>query len=93
MEHEKFNFTRPVMGEVDPLQADWEAMEDRASKVWTVPFRKRVSFKLSGILKEFEGVIRLARRPPVWDRHQTLELRMNNMPFTNHEIESCTVLD
>jgi hypothetical protein len=93
MGQEEFNFTRPVMGEADPLQADWEAMEDRASKVWTVPFRKRVRFKLAGILKEFEGVIRLARRPAVWECHQKLELRMGDMPFTNHEIEQCTVLD
>ena len=92
MEHEEFNFTRPVMGEVDPLQADWEVDENRASSIWTVPLRKKVRFKLEGVLKEFEGVIRLARRPATWDRHQTLELRMNNMTFTNHEIEQCTVL-
>ena len=89
----EFNFTRPVMGEVDPLQADWEAMEDRASKVWTVPLRKRVRFKLEGMRDELEGVIRLARRPTVWECHQKLELRMKDETFTNHEIEQCTVLD
>jgi hypothetical protein len=93
MEHEEFNFTRPVMGKIDPLQADWEAMEDRASKVWTVPLRKRVRFKLEGMRDDLEGVIRLARRPTVWENHKKLELRMGDMPFTNHEIESCTVLD
>jgi len=89
----EFDFKHSAPSNIDPLQADWEAMEDRASKVWTVPFRKRVRFKLAGILKEFEGVIRLARRPAVWECHQKLELRIGNTTFTNHEIESCTVLD
>jgi hypothetical protein len=93
MEHEEFNFTDPAKVEVDPLQADWEAMEDRASKVWTVPLRKKVRFKLEGLRDELEGVIRLARRPTVWESHQKLELRMKDETFTNHEIESCTVLE
>ena len=93
MEHEEFNFTDPAKVEVDPLQADWEAMEDRASKVWTVPLRKKVRFKLEGMRDELEGVIRLARRPTVWEKHQKLELRMKDETFTNHEIEQCTVLD
>jgi len=93
MEHEEFNFTLPGIGEVDPLQADWEAMEDRASKVWTVPLRKRVRFKLEGMRDELEGVIRLARRPTVWESHKKLELRMGDVLFTNHEIEQCTVID
>jgi hypothetical protein len=93
MEHEEFNFTRPVIGEIDPLQADWEAMEDRASKVWNVPLRKKVRFKLEGLRDELVGVIRLARRPTVWDSHQKLELRMKDETFTNHEIETCTVID
>lgn len=93
MEHEEFNFTHPVMEDIDPLQADWEAMEDRASKVWTVPLRKRFRFKLEGLRDELVGVIRLAHRPTVWDSHQKLELRMKDETFTNHEIETCTVID
>lgn len=93
MEHEEFNFTRPVMGEVDPLQTDWEALEDRASKVWNIPLRKKALFKLKGILKEFEGVIRVARRPITWDRRQKLNLRIGNTPFTTDDIEQFTVLN
>jgi hypothetical protein len=93
MEHTEFNFTCPVKEDIDPLQADWELMEDRASKVWTIPLRKKVRFKLEGMRDELEGVIRLARRPTVWDRHQKLELRMKDETFTNHEIEHCTILD
>lgn len=92
MEHVEFNFTPADTEQIDPLQADWEAVEDRASKVWTVPLRKKVRFKLEGMRDELEGVIRLARRPTVWDRHQKLELRMKDETFTNHEIEQCTVL-
>jgi len=93
MEHAEFNFTCPVLEDIDPLQADWVSMEDRASKVWTIPLRKKALFKLKGILKEFEGVIRVARRPTVWDSHRPLELRVDNMTFTNLEIEQFTVLD
>jgi hypothetical protein len=89
----EFDFKHSAQSNIDPLQADWEAMEDRASKVWTVPLRKKVRFKLEGMRDELEGVIRLARRPTVWDSHKKLELRMGDMPFTNHEIETCTVLD
>jgi hypothetical protein len=93
MGQEEFNFTPSDTEEIDPLQADWEAVEDRASKVWTVPLRKKVRFKLEGMRDELEGVIRLARRPTVWDCHQKLELRMKDETFTNREIEQCTVLD
>jgi len=93
MEHAEFNFTGSATEQIDPLQADWEAVEDRASKVWTVPLRKKVRFKLEGMRDELEGVIRLARRPTVWECHQKLELRMKDETFTNHEIEQCTVLE
>ncbi|MEI7947690.1 MAG: hypothetical protein WCJ02_13400 [bacterium] len=92
MGQEEFNFTPSDKEEVDPLQADWDAMEDRASKVWTVPLRKKVRFKLEGMRDELEGVIRLARRPMVWESRQKLELRMKDETFTNHEIEQCTVI-
>jgi len=93
IEADLFDVSLPTRQDVDPLQADWEAVEDRASKVWTVPLRKKVRFKLEGMRDELEGVIRLARRPTVWDSHQKLELRMGDVLFTNHEIEQCTVLD
>lgn len=89
----EFDFKHSAPSNIDPLQADWEAMEDRASKVWTVPLRKRVRFKLEGLRDELVGVIRLARRPTVWASHQKLELRMKDETFTNHEIEQCTVID
>jgi hypothetical protein len=69
MGQEEFNFTPSDKEEIDPLQADWEAVEDHASKVWTVPLRKKVRFKLEGMRDELEGVIRLARRPTVWEGH------------------------
>jgi hypothetical protein len=78
---------------IDPLQADWEAEEDRAAAIWTIPLRKRVRFRLQGLKDEFEGLIRLARRPTVLDPHRTLNLRMKNIHFTNHEIEACAVID
>ncbi len=81
------------MEDIDPLQADWEAMEDRASKVWTVPLRKKVRFKLEGMRDELEGVIRLARRPIVWEPRQKLHLRIGNTRFTTADIEQCTVID
>jgi len=93
MGQEEFNFAGSDTEQIDPLQADWEAVEDRASKVWTVPLRKKVRFKLEGMRDEIEGVIRLARRPTVWDSHEKLELRMKDDTFTNREIESCTVSD
>jgi hypothetical protein len=93
MGQEEFDFTRPGIGDIDPLQADWEETEDRVSKVWNVPLRKKVRFKLEGMRDELEGVIRLGRRPTVWDSHQTLELRMKDLSFTNHAIEQCTVID
>jgi hypothetical protein len=93
MEHAEFNFTGSDAEQNDPLQADWEAVEDRASKVWTIPLRKKVRFRLRGLKDEFEGLMRLARRPTVWDPHRTLELCMHKMTFTNHEIEQCTRLD
>jgi len=93
MEHAEFNFTGSDVEQIDPLQADWEAVEDRASKVWTVPLRKKVRFKLEGMRDELVGVIRLARRPTVWECHQKLKLRMKDQTFTNREIESCTVLE
>ena len=89
----EFDFKHSAPSNIDPLQADWEAMEDRASKVWTVPLRKKVRFKLEGMRDELVGIIRLARRPTVWESHQKLELRMKDETFTNREIESCTVLD
>jgi hypothetical protein len=89
----EFDFGHSAPSNIDPLQADWEAMEDSASKVWTVPLRKKVRFKLEGLRDELVGVIRLARRPTVWECHHKLELRMKDLPFTNQEIEQCTVLD
>jgi hypothetical protein len=58
-------------------------LSGRASTIWPIPFRKRACIKLKGILKEFEGVIRLARRPRDWNRHENLRLRIGNTPFTS----------
>lgn len=94
MEQGQLDFKNPSQpGDFDPLQADWEAAEDRASAVWSIPIRKKVLFRLEGMRDAIEGVIRLARRPTVWDRHQALELRMDKLNFRNHEIEVCTVIE
>lgn len=87
------DFEHVTDSNIDPLQADWEAEEDRASAIWTIPLRKRVRFRLKGLKDDFEGLIRLARRPTVLDPRRTLELRMKHLRFTNHEIESCMLLD
>jgi hypothetical protein len=93
IEGDLFDVSLPTRPDVDPLQADWEAMEDRASTLWPIPFRKRTCIKLKGILKEFKGVIRLARRPAVWEPRQKLHLRIGHTPFTTDDIEQCTVVE
>ena len=35
----------------------------------------------------------LSRRPTDLDAHRTLNLRMKNIHFTNHEIDACAVID
>jgi len=42
MEHGELELTGTADSGTDHLRTDWEAVEDRASKVWSVPLRRKV---------------------------------------------------
>jgi len=93
MEQGEFDLMSPVSDIKPPLDDYWEALEDRATTIWNIPFRKKVRFRLKHLRDEFEGTIRLASRPTVWERHAPLCLRMKKMTFTSHEMESSSLID
>ena len=65
----------------------------KISDEWGLPINKKVNVTFQEIFRPVEGVLRLDEFPEIVTRGKPLRLRIGKMKFTNHDIDSCVVLD
>ena len=85
----QLDFGAPAADGVAIWQWERQATLDRLSRDYGLPLGQRVRLRRANIDGEFVGKLELASLPTTTDRRQPLQLRLDRMIFSSHEVEYC----
>jgi hypothetical protein len=87
-----FDFNTGNQNGYENFLREQEAKEKRIREIWGLPVGRTVSLTLIGVPGRFEGKLKVAEQPKLFQRNEPLHLKIGKTGFFHHEIESCNTI-